>query len=427
MNILIKSAYIIDPKSIYHNKKMDILIKNGKIDKIAKSIKTCTEKSNKNELEYSAKNLHISPGWFDLHVNFGEPGNEEKETLFSGCNAASSGGYTGVLTMPNTKPHIDNKAMIEFIKNNTKDNIVDVFPGGNITKLSQGDNIVEMHDMHKAGCIAFTDDKNSVMRNDVMKTAMLYSKDCNALIMNYPNDISISCNGSMNEGNISTILGLKGIPSIAEEMMVDRDISLCEYTNSRFHLSYLSTQNSIKKIKLAKEKGLSITTDVSLYNLFLTEDYIENFDTRYKTMPPLRTKKDTKSLIDALNKGIIDVISSDHNPQTEENKKIEFDNAKDGIIGLETAFGILGKYILPKTTLNKLIEVIAINPREVLQLPQSNIKEGEKANITLFDPTMEWVFTEKNIKSKSKNTPFIGETLIGKALAIYNNGRFKEC
>lgn len=428
MNLLIKSARIIDPNSKHNNKVMDIFIKSGKIEKIAKSIKSCKDSvAAGKEIEFSAKNLHLSPGWFDLHANFGEPGDEQKETLESGSNAAAIGGFTGVMIMPNTTPSLDNKGMIQFIKNATKDNIVNILPAGNLTKNGKGNDIVEMHDMHQSGCIAFTDDKKSIKRNEVMKIAMLYSKDCNALIMNYPNDGSISNNGYMHEGKTSTLLGLKGIPAMAEEMMVDRDLSLCEYTKSRFHLSYLSTKNSIEKVKKAKAKGIQITTDVALHNLFLTDEAIDNFDTRYKVMPPLRTAKDNKALIKALKDGTIDVISTDHSPQDEEYKKIEFDNAADGIIGLESAFGLLGKHITPTLGLESVIKKISINPRKVLQIPEVNIKEGELANITLFDPELDWEFTTDNIKSKSVNTPFIGKKLKGKALAIYNNGQFKEC
>jgi len=428
MNLLIKSARIIDTNSKHHNKVMDVFIKNGKIEKIAKTIKSCKDSvAAGKEIEFTAKNLHLSPGWFDLHANFGEPGDEQKETLASGSKAAASGGFTGVMIMPNTFPCLDNKGMIQFIQNTTKGGIVDVHPAGNMTKRGEGNEIVEMHDMHKSSCLAFTDDKKSIRRSEVLKIAMLYSKDCNALIMNYPNEKSIANQGHMNEGKTSTLLGLKGIPSLAEEMMVDRDISLCEYTNSRFHLSYLSTKNSIDKVKKAKAKGLQITTDVALHNLFLTDDAINNFDTRYKVMPPLRTVKDNKALIKALKDGTIDVISTDHSPQDEEYKKIEFDNAADGIIGLESAFGLLGKYILPHLKLSQLIEKIAINPRKVLQMSAVSISVGNKANITLFNPDLEWEFTNDDIKSKSVNTPFIGETLKGKALAIYNNGQFKEC
>ena len=426
MNILLKSAKIIDPNSKFNNEIMDIYIKDGKIDQIAKSINSKEKLISKNsDVEFTAKNLHISPGWFDLHANFGEPGFEQNETINTGCDAAIKGGYTGVMLMPNNIPSIDNRSMIDFIKNKTINSIVDVLPAGNITKNSIGDSIVEMHDMADGGCKAFTDDKNSLMRNDVMKVAMLYSIDCNALIMNYPNDISLSKNGMMHEGKTSTRLGLKGIPYMAEAMMVDRDINLLKYTNSRLHLSYISTKDSAKKIKIAKRKGLSITADVSIYNLFLTDNFINNFDTRYKVLPPLREKEDNNALIKALKDNTIDVISSDHTPISDENKKIEFDNALFGIIGLESAFGLLCNHIAPKIGLSLLIEKISINPRKVLQLPQVSINIGNKANITLFEPKKEWEFTIDDIKSKSLNSPFLGTKMIGKALGIINNGKFK--
>ena len=428
MNLLIKSAKIIDTNSKFHNKIMDVFIKDGKIDKIARSIKSCKESlANGSEIEFSANNLHLSPGWFDLHANFSEPGNEQKETLESGSRAAAKGGFTGVMIMPNTTPSLDNKGMIKYIQNATKGNIVDIFPAGNLTMKQEGNEIVEMHDMSKAGCLAFTDDKESIKRNEVLKIALLYAKDCNALIMNYPNENSIANNGYMHEGAISTKLGLRGIPAIAEEMMVDRDISICEYTESRFHLSYISTKGSAEKIKKAKTKGLNITADVALHNLFLTDESINNFDTRYKVMPPLRTKNDNRALIKALKEGTIDVITTDHSPQDEEHKRVEFDNAKNGIIGLESAFGLLGKHLVPDLGLSQIIKNIAINPRNILGINEATLVEGNIANITLFNPDLEWEFTKEEIKSKSDNTPFIGVKLKGKALAIFNNGKFKKC
>ena len=423
MNLLIKSAKIIDPNSNYHNQICDVRIKNGKINMIKNKIIL----SKSQEIEYKADNLHLSPGWFDLHANFGEPGYEQNETFDTGCNAAIKGGYTGVMVMPNNKPAIDNKGMIEYIIHATKNKIIDIIPSGNITKNGNGDELVEMHDMEKAGCKAFTDDKKSISRNEVMKIAMLYSKDGNALIMHYPNEKSIANNGFIHEGIISTKFGLRGIPSLAEEMMVDRDLNLCDYTRSKIHLSYISTAKSVKKIKQAKAKGVNVSADVSLHNLFLTEESLSNFDTRYKVLPPLRTKKDNKALVKALIDETIDIITSDHTPITDEYKKIEFDNAAFGIIGLETAFGLLGKYILPEIGITNLIKKISINPRKILKLKEVVIKEGEDANFTLFNPDLEWKFTAKDIKSKSINTPFIGEKLKGKALAIFNNGRFQKC
>ena len=421
MKILIKQAKIIDSSSKHNNKICDILINNNKIEKIAKKIKIDSDtKIYKNE------NLHVSKGWFDMHVNFGQPGFEQRETIENGLNAAAKGGFTEVLLMPNTNPSIDNSSMIDFIKGFSKRNVVKIQVAGNLTVSQEGKNIVEIHDMTNNGCIAFTDDKKSIQNNELMKIAMLYIKNSNSLLMNFPNDSKIQKNGVINEGKISTQLGLKGIPNIAEEMMLDRDITLCDYTESKIHESYISTERSVDKIKKAKEKGINITSDVALHNIFLTEEQVNNFDTRFKVLPPLRTKKDNKAIINGLKDGTIDVITSDHNPFEEETKKLEFDNAEFGIIGLESAFGLINKHLEKHLTLNEIIDKISNNPRKILGLKNNSIEEGNYANLTLFNPSNKWEFKENDIVSKSKNSPFVGEELKGKALAIYNNNRFKE-
>ena len=421
MKILIKQAKIIDSSSKNNNKICDILINNNKIEKIAKKIQIDSDtKIYKNE------NLHISQGWFDMHVNFGQPGFEQRETIENGLNAAAKGGFTEVLLMPNTNPSIDNSSMIDFIKGFSKRNVVNVQVAGNLTVSQEGKNIVEIHDMTNNGCIAFTDDKKSIQNNELMKIALLYIKNSNSLLMNFPNDSKIQKNGVINEGKISTQLGLKGIPNIAEEMMLDRDITLCDYTESKIHESYISTERSVDKIKKAKEKGINVTSDVALHNIFLTEEQVNNFDTRFKVLPPLRTKKDNKAIINGLKDGTIDVITSDHNPFEEETKKLEFDNAEFGIIGLESAFGLINKHLEKHLTLNEIIDKISNNPRKILGLKNNSIEEGNYANLTLFNPSNKWEFKENDIVSKSKNSPFIGEELKGKALAIYNNNRFKE-
>ena len=421
MKILIKQAKIIDSSSKHNNKICDILINNNKIEKIAKKIQIDSDtKIYKNE------NLHVSQGWFDMHVNFGQPGFEQRETIENGLNAAAKGGFTEVLLMPNTNPSIDNSSMIDFIKGFSKRNVVKIQVAGNLTVSQEGKNIVEIHDMTNNGCIAFTDDKKSIQNNELMKIAMLYIKNSNSLLMNFPNDSKIQKNGVINEGKISTQLGLKGIPNIAEEMMLDRDITLCDYTESKIHESYISTERSVDKIKKAKEKGINITSDVALHNIFLTEEQVNNFDTRFKVLPPLRTKKDNKAIINGLKDGTIDVITSDHNPFEEETKKLEFDNAEFGIIGLESAFGLINKHLEKHLTLNEIINKISNNPRKILRLKNNSIEEGNYANLTLFDPSKKWEFKESDIVSKSKNSPFVGEELKGKALAIYNNNRFKE-
>lgn len=425
MNLLIKSARIIDTNSKYHKKIMDIFIKDGKIEKIAKSIKSCKSSLEAGkEIEFSDKNLHISTGWMDMHSNFREPGFEYKDDLKTGIKSAIKGGFTSVLLMPQTEPVIDSKSHVEYIKNNTIGSVVDVHTSSSITKKMEGNDLVEMHDINSVNCRTFTDDKKSLQRNEVMKLALLYSKDLDGLIMNYPNDKSIFNNGKMNEGITSTNMGLSGISNISEEIMVDRDINLAKYTEGNLHLSYISTKESVSKIKRGKKEGANITADVSINNLVMTDEKVKTFDTRYKVLPPLRTKKDNSALIKALKDGTIDVICSDHSPEDEENKKTEFDNAAFGILGLETLFGLLGKHISSDLSLSEIIEKISTNPRRIALKQNIKIEEGEKANITLFNPVKEWEATNSDIKSKSRNTPFIGEKLKGKALAIYNNKQF---
>ena len=421
MKILIKNTKIIDSSSSHNNKVCDILINNNKIEKIAKSIQI----DSKTKV-YKHDNLHISQGWIDMHVNFGQPGYEHRETIDNGLNAAAKGGFTDVLLMPNTNPKIDNGMMIDFVKNITRDKIINVHVAGTLSNSQKGENIVEMHDMIKNGCIAFTDDKKSIQSNELMKIALLYIKNTSALLMNFPNDKYLQKNGVINEGIISTQLGLKGIPAIAEEIMLDRDIALCRYTESRIHESYLSTAKSINKIKNAKDEGINISADVALHNIFLTDSCINNFDTRYKVLPPLRTKSDNKAIIKGLKDGTIDVISCDHNPIEIESKKLEFDNAKFGIIGLESAFGLIIKNLENHLSLNQIIDKISNNPRKILGIENNTIEEGNTANLTIFDPEIKWEFKKEDIISKSKNTPFVGEKLKGKALALVNNNKFLE-
>ena len=421
MKILIKNAKIIDSTSKHDNKVCDILINNNVIEKIGKSIQMDSETRI-----FKSDNLHLSQGWMDLHVNFGQPGFEQRETIDNGLKSAAQGGFTDVLLMPNTNPSIDNSTMVEFLKRYNTKSIVNIQVAGNLTKKQKGENIVEIHDMINSGCLAFTDDKKSIQSNELMKIALQYIKDTKSIIMNFPNDKKIQNKGVINEGIISTSLGLRGIPNIAEELMLERDITLCRYTESKIHQSYISTKESIKKIKEAKESGVNISSDVALHYIFLTEDRVNNFDSRYKVLPPLRTKEDNNAIIQGLKDGTIDVITSDHSPYEIETKKIEFDNAAFGIIGLESAFGLIVKNLDQHLKINQIIDKISVNPRKILGLKQNSIEVGNTANITLFDPSMKWIFNEDSIKSKSMNSPFIGDKLKGKALAIYNNNQFME-
>ncbi len=411
MNLLIKSAKIIDPNSPHKGEKVDILIENGKIRSIRKNISVPDTKI------FKAENLHVSPGWFDMHVNFRDPGYEYKEDLLTGCRAAAFGGFTGVACMPSTNPPIHTKSEVEYIKNKTEGSIVDVYPIGALSCQLEGKELTEMYDMHHSGAKAFSDDKNPVQNSGLLMRALLYVNGFNGLIITHAEDKYISHDGKMNEGETSTSLGLKGMPALAEELMISRNIYLAEYTKSRIHISSVSTAESVDLIRSAKRRKINVTAEVAAYHLALDDSFLHDFDSNYKINPPLRTKADIAALKKGLADGTIDVICSDHSPEDEEMKKREFDDAAFGIIGLETAYSVANTNLSRVDIISKL----AIRPREILNIPVPVIKAGEKANLTLFDPNKKWTFTEADIKSRSKNTPFVGTSFKGKALGIYNN------
>lgn len=417
MIVLIRAAKVIDPNSKHNNKVVDILINNGIIQEIRKNINA---PKGTNIIE--EKGIHVSPGLFDLHANFRDPGFEWKEDIKTGTLAAAKGGFTGVLSMPSTLPTTDTKSQVEYIQKISSDNVVNVYPAGSITKDLKGYELSEMYDMSRSGALAFTDDKNSIQHAGVMKLALLYAKNFGGIIMNQPNDKSISKDGQMNEGVISTVLGLKGIPSLAEELMIARDIKLVEYTKGRLHFSCISTAKSVELIRVAKKQGLNITADVAIHNLVLDETACEGFDTSYKLNPALRTQKDITALIKGLKDNTIDAISSDHTPEDIENKKVEFDNAEFGMISLQTAFSLACK-LENEIGLEGIIEKMAVNPRKLLGINVPDINIDKAANLCLFNPKNEWTLEEKNIVSKSKNTPFIGKTLKGKIIGVINNGK----
>ena len=418
MNILIKSARVIDPNSPHHNKTVSILIENGIIKEIG---------NRKSEVRngfkiIEAEGLHVSPGFFDMQVNFRDPGHEYKEDLLSGCASASAGGFTGVAVMPGTHPPIDNKSQVEYVKKKSAGNIVDVFPVGAVTQNTDGKELSEMFDMHSAGAAAFSDDKKPVNDSGLLLRALLYAKNFGGLLLTQCDDKTISLNGQMNEGKVSTSLGLKGMPALAEEVMTARNLFLCEYTGGRIHIPSVSTAGAAALIREAKKKGLKVTASVNAYNLALDDSALNDFDTNCKVNPPLRTKADIDALKKGLADGTIDAITSDHSPEDVENKNVEFDYASFGMIGLESCFALANTYA-DKLKLSDLINKLAINPRKILGLSVPKIKKGEKANLTLFLPNKEWKPEGKIIRSKSKNTPFIGKKLKGKIVGVVNNGK----
>lgn len=414
MNVLIKSAKIIDKNSSFHELTKDVLIENGIITKIANKIS-----NPKKFKEIALENLHISNGWFDASVSLGEPGYEERENIDHGLEVAAKSGFTGIALNPNTKPYIDNKSAVEFLKRKGLDSLVDLYPIANLTQGSKGKELAELYDMKNSGAIAFGDYNHSVSNANLMKIALLYAQNFDGLVMSFPQDNSIATIGFVNESENTTRLGLDSIPGLAEELQVARDLFLLEYTGGKLHIPTISTLKSVKLIKEAKKKGLDVTCSVSVHHLVLTDEEIESFDTNYKVKPPLRSKSDTKALIKGVKDGTIDMIVSDHNPIDIENKNVEFTNGMCGTIGLESFFGS----VLSVMDLDDFISNITENPRKRFSLPIYKIEKGEKANLSLFNPDFNYTFKEENILSKSKNSAFIGKKLKGLIYGIVTNNK----
>jgi dihydroorotase len=415
MNLLILQARITDPASASNGKVCDILIENGIIAAIREKIT-----APKDIQTFSAANLHASPGWFDMQANFRDPGFEFKEDLLSGSGAAAAGGFTGVALMPSTQPPIHSKAEVEYIKNKTRGAAVDIYPIGTLSHQLEGKELSEMYDMSLSGAVAFSDDKKPVKNAGLLVRALLYSKNFNSLIMTHCEDQSLSADGKMNEGITSTEMGLKGMPALAEEVMLARNIQLAEYAESRIHFSSVSTAGSVDLIRAAKKKGMTVSASVNAHHLNLDDTLLADFDSNLKVNPPLRSLADIAALKKGLADGTIDAIVSDHSPEDTESKVLEFDHAAFGMLGLETAYPIANTFsgLSPEQLVNKL----SIQPRTLLGIAVPEMKEGNKANLTLFDPKLSWTFTEKDIRSKSRNTPFVGHTFKGRVLGIYNNG-----
>ena len=411
MNLLIKSATIIDPNSPFNQQVVDILIEKGVIIKIAPELEADAEL-------VEAEGKYLSPGFFDLNCNIGELGLETKEDLHTGTAAAVAGGFTGVALMPNTIPPVHSKAEIEYLMNRAKRNLVDVYPLGAISHKREGKDLAEMYDMFLSGAKAFTDGNRPVQDAGLMERALLYAQGFDALIMSYPEDTAIAGKAKVNEGEISTLLGMKGIPPLAEELMIARDLYLAEYTGSRIHFSTISTTRSVELIREAKRKGLEVTCDVAAHHLVLTDEALVGFDSLYKVKPPLRTRDDVNALLKGLKDGTIDAIVSQHTPHEVEFKDVEFEVAEFGIIGLQTAFALA---LQAGLDLELIIQKLAVNPRKILNVDPAIIAEEQDANLVLFDIDEEWEYNKKNNKSKSYNSPFIGLNLKGKVVLTCNN------
>lgn len=415
--LLIQSVTIIHPQSTFHGKVSDILIVDGKISEIGNKISV----SDNDIVKVKAKGQFLSPGFFDLNVNFGEPGLETKEDIESGCRAAAAGGFTGLALMPNTQPPIHSKSEVNYLINRAKNNLVDIYPLGCISHNREGKEMAEMYDMQQSGAVAFTDGNRPVSDAGLMSRALLYTKSFEGLIFSYAEDQDIAGKGKMNEGVMSTFLGMKGNPSLAEELMVSRDIYLAEYHDSRIHFSTISSAKSVDLVRKARKAGLKVSCDVAAHHLVLTEAELEGFDSQYKVKPPLRTKEDKKALIAGLKDGTIDAIVSQHTPHEIEFKNVEFEIASYGITGLQTALALALKAGLSPEL---IVEKMAIAPRNILGLPIEDLKAGNSANFIVFDPSEEWTLSETTNASKCLNSPFMGGTLRGKVKLVYNNRQY---
>ncbi len=409
--ILIKSAKIIDSKSPYNGEIMDVLITDGEIQKIAKEIHSDFEK-------IEGGNLHVSPSFTDIGTQICDPGLEHREDLESASKAAKAGGYGTIACFPNTAPTLHSKSQIQYIVKNSRYLPTDFLPIGAVTENCKGKDITEMYDMQASGAVAFSDGYIPIQDSGMMLRALQYVKPFDGVIINHPQDKSTALGGELHEGIISTQLGLKGIPSLSEELMITRDIYLSEYTDSKVHIHNISTAKGVHLVREAKARGLKVTCGVAVLNLIFTDDELLNFNTNFKVLPPLREKSDLEALRNGLKDGTIDCITTNHTPWEQESKDLEFLYAKFGAIGLETTFGLLCKHLLGEFSLGEIINLISHHPKSVLGLASEHIQEGNTLSLTIFNPEEEYLFEESMIQSKSRNSPSIGKKLKGRILSV---------
>jgi dihydroorotase len=423
MKLHLKSGRLIDPikgKDVV----TDMLIVDGRIERLGTSLS-----SDKSFEVIDLKNKIIAPGFIDMHVHLREPGYEHKETIETGCGSAAAGGFTAVCCMPNTNPAIDEESVVRYVQEEGRratGGLVDVFPIAAASKGRKGEELSPMAELAKAGAVAFSDDGSPIANAELMRRIFEYSSMYNLPVIQHAEESTMTKNGLMNEGFESTRLGMPSIPPIAEELMIVRDIVLLRYIpRAKYHIAHISTIGSIDCVRRAKAEKLNITCEATPHHFTLTDEAVGSFDTNLKMNPPLRTKADVQAIKEALRDGIIDVIASDHAPHTIDEKEVEFAQAPFGIVGLETAIGLSITELVHQKylTLIQLIEKFSVNPRRILSLPTINIQEGELANLTLLDPNIKWTVDIQLFKSKSKNSPFHGRSLKGKAIGIINNGK----
>lgn len=419
MKILLKNAWINDPSSACHGKQMDVLIQEGLISEIGTVLDI-----PKDAVVVNEEGMEVSPGWLDMRAFFREPGDEQKETIRTGQKAAAQGGFTGVMVMPGTHPAVQTHADVSFIKAKANGFPVDVYPGGALTEHLEGKELAGMYDMKLAGAVAFTDVKKAIGNSGVMLRALQYAGNLGSTVIAYADDPGLTAKLQANESPFTTLLGFKGSPAVAEEIAVQRDLSLVKYAGLPLHLSGISTREAVSRIREAKKSGIPVTAEVYIYHLLLDDTALGGFSSLYKVKPPLRTADDVQALREGVLDGTIDVICSDHSPEDLESKDVEFDYAAYGMISLESFYGVLSAAFGGSLSRERLYEVLVKNPRRILGLEVPTITKGAAASLTVYHPSKEWKFGKEHIQSKSSNTPFIGSTFKGKPLGIYHQGQW---
>ena len=415
--ILLKNGRVYDPY-INCNQELDVLIKNDRIIEVEKQISI---KKNYNVIE--CKGNIITNGFVDLHVHFREPGFEFKETILTGARSAFSGGYTRVCTMPNTSPVIDSPELINRIVQESMNTPVYIHPIGAISKGQKGLELSEIGKMVSEGAVAISDDGLPVQNSQIMRYALEYSQKFDIPVINHAEDLSLVNSGLMHEGDASLRLGLTGNPDIAESSMVFRDLSIAEYVGGKIHVPHVSSKKSVEVIKKFKSAGVNVSAEVSPHHLSFTDDILLDYDTNAKVAPPIRSKIDQKSLVDAVKNGVIDCIATDHAPHSLEDKERDFENASCGMIGLESAFGLVNMTLSKsKLDLESIVNLFTINPSKIFNIKQNPIKEGNKAEINVLNPDLDWVLKSSDIYSKSSNSPIVGKKLKGRAIVTINKG-----
>jgi len=414
MNARITQATLLDESNEHHGNQVDIRIENGIITEIASSL---DPKNGEEQLQF--ENLIVSAGWFDSSVSIGEPGYEERETILNGLKVAAKSGFTSIAVNPNTLPVTDTNAAVSFLKNKAAGNAVALYPIGALTRNAEGIDLAELYDMQQAGAVAFGDYQHSISNPNLIKIALQYAQGFDGLVLSFPQENDLIIKGVANEGETAIKLGLKGIPALSEHIQVARDLYILEYTGGKLHIPTISTTQSVALIKEAKAKGLDVTCSVAIANLFYTEEVLEDFDTRYKVLPPLRTETDRQALIEGIKEGTIDMVTSDHNPLDIELKKLEFDHAKFGTIAQEATLGAL----LTLVSEERAVKLLTAGSERFTDTT-SKIEIGQPANLSLFTANGTSVFGKEDIRSKSKNSAFLGAQLKGKVYGIFANNQF---